>query len=60
MARGNWWAALHGVAQSWSRLKQLSMHACIEKADVAKCKYWVNIDKRYLGILYNFLNSVFL
>ena len=25
--RGAWWAAVHGVAQSWTRLKRLSMHA---------------------------------
>ena len=29
MGRGAWWAAVHGVVQSLSRLKQLSMHACI-------------------------------
>ena len=28
--RGAWWAAVHRVVQSWTRLKQLSMHACIE------------------------------
>ena len=27
--RGAWWAAVHRVAQSQTRLKQLSMHACI-------------------------------
>ena len=27
--RGAWWAAVYGVAQSWIRLKRLSMHACI-------------------------------
>ena len=27
--RGNWWAAVRGVTQSRTRLKQLSMHACI-------------------------------
>ena len=27
--RGAWWAAVHGVAQSWTRLKHLCMHACI-------------------------------
>ena len=27
--RGAWWAALHGVAQSRTGLKRLSMHACI-------------------------------
>ena len=25
--RGSWWAPVHGVAQSWTRRKQLSMHA---------------------------------
>lgn len=30
----------------------------MEKADVVKCKCCINIDKRYLGILHNFLNSV--
>ena len=27
--RGAWWAAVHGVAQNQTRLKWLSMHACI-------------------------------
>ena len=27
--RGAWWAAVHGVAQSQTRQKRLSMHACI-------------------------------
>ena len=27
--RGAWWAAVHGVTQSQTRLKGLSMHACI-------------------------------
>ena len=26
---GAWWAAVHRVAQSWTRLKQLNMLACI-------------------------------
>ena len=29
MDRGAWWAAVHGVAQSQTRLKRLSMHACV-------------------------------
>ena len=29
MDGGAWWAAVHGVAQSRTRLKQLSLHACI-------------------------------
>ena len=31
--RGAWWAAVHGVAQSRTRLKRLSMHACIGKGN---------------------------
>ena len=27
--RGAWWAAVYGVAQSWTWLKWLSIHACI-------------------------------
>ena len=27
MDRGTWWAMVHGVAKSQTRLKQLSMHA---------------------------------
>ena len=29
MDRGAWWAAVHGVAQSRTQLKRLSMHACM-------------------------------
>ena len=29
MDRGAWWTAVHGVAQSRTRQKQLSMHACV-------------------------------
>ena len=29
VVRGAWWAALYGIAQSWTRLKQFSVHACI-------------------------------
>ena len=29
MGGGAWWAAVHGVAQSRTWLKQLSLHACI-------------------------------
>ena len=31
MDRGAWWAAVHGVTKSWTRLKRLSMHTCILK-----------------------------
>ena len=33
MDRGAWWAAVHGVAKSRTRLKRLSMHACALKSE---------------------------
>ena len=32
MDRGNWWATVHRVTKSWTRPKQLSMHACMASA----------------------------
>ena len=29
--RGDWRATVHGVSKSWTRLKQLSTHACKPK-----------------------------
>ena len=31
--RGAWWAAVHRVAQSQTRLKRLNMHACIREGN---------------------------
>ena len=32
MDRGGWWATVHGVAKSWTRLKRLSTHAeCVRR-----------------------------
>ena len=28
MDRGSWWASVHGIAKSWTQLKQLSTHVC--------------------------------
>ena len=36
---GAWWAAGHGVAQSWTRLKRLSMHACIGEGNDNPLQY---------------------
>ena len=38
MGRGAWWATVHGVVKSWTRLKRLSMHT-----DLGEC-----IKKQYL------------
>ena len=37
--RGAWWAAVHGVAQNRTRLKRLSMHACIEEGNGNPLQY---------------------
>ena len=37
--RGAWWAAVHRVAQSRTRLKQLSMHACIGEGNGNPLQY---------------------
>ena len=39
MDRGAWWAAVHRVVQSWTQLKQLSMHACIEEGNGNPLQY---------------------
>ena len=37
--RGAWWAAVHRVAQSWTRLKRLSMHAYIGEGNGNPLQY---------------------
>ena len=37
--KGAWWAAVHRVAQSRTRLKQLSLHACIGKGNGNPLQY---------------------
>ena len=42
--RGAWWASVLRVAQSWTWLKQLSMHACIGEGNgnLLQCSYLEN------------------
>ncbi|CAI9161391.1 unnamed protein product [Rangifer tarandus platyrhynchus] len=37
--KGAWWAAVHGVAKSWTQLKRLSMHACIGEGNGNPLQY---------------------
>ena len=39
MDREAWWAAVYGVTQSQTRLKQLSMHACIGEGNGNPLQY---------------------
>ena len=36
--RGAWWATVHSVMKSWTRLKQLSIHVKLEERDRRKSK----------------------
>ena len=42
--RGAWWAAIYGFAQSQTRLKRLSMHACVGEGNgnPLQCSYLEN------------------
>ena len=39
MDRGAWWATVHGVAKSWTRLKQLSVH--VDLGEYIKKQYLI-------------------
>ena len=43
--RGAWWAAVYGVAQSWTRLKRLIMPACIGEGNGHPLQYCLEIPK---------------
>ena len=47
--RGAWWSAVHGVAQSQTQLKQLSMHACIGKGNDNPLQYSCLESPRHRG-----------
>ena len=46
---GALWAAVHGVAQSQTQLKQLSMHACIGKGNDNPLQYSCLESPRHRG-----------
>ena len=33
MDRGVWWATVHGVAKSWTRLREFNTYACTKHVD---------------------------
>ena len=39
MNQGAWWAAVHRVTQSWTRMKRLSTHACIGEGNDNPLQY---------------------
>ena len=49
--RGAWWAAVYGVAQSWTQLKQLS-----SSSSSSSNKYWE--ENEYLLIIDNMLTTM--
>ena len=44
--RGAWWAAVHGVTQSQTWLKRLSMHACIGEGNSNPLQYSCLVNPR--------------
>ena len=40
---GGWWAAVYGVAQSWTRLKQLSSSSSSSSSTVKQKRSWIYI-----------------
>ena len=57
--RGQWWAAVHRVAQSWIRLKRLSMHA-LEKENAFEGALWAQRDSTRTNSLRGVARSSFL
>ena len=58
MDRGAWWAAVHGVTKSWTRLKRLSTHAHL----LNLCCWWclqfggsLNITKQWWLVIFSYL-----
>ena len=47
--RGDWWAAIHGVAQSWTQLKRLSVHACTGRGNGNPLQYFCLENPRDRG-----------
>ena len=45
--RGAWWAAVYGVAQSWTQLKQLSIGISMEFRKMVTMTLYVRQQKRH-------------
>ena len=46
---GAWCAVVHGAAQSWTRLKRLSMHECIGQGNGNPLQYSCLVNPRDRG-----------
>ena len=60
--RGTWWAAIYGVAQSWTRLKRLSSSSSSSPYLWLLIGYWShnhNISTLIKVLLYDFKNFLF-
>ena len=44
--RGVWWAIVHGVAKSWTRLKQFSTHTATQKGVLSSAAFPSDLGKR--------------
>ena len=55
---GAWWAVVHGVAQSRTWLKQLSMHACIGEGNGNPLQYFCLENPRDIGAWWAAISEV--
>ena len=51
MGREAWWSTVHRVTKSWTQLKQLSMHACIQRDNYL----FKNEEREFFNFQYNLL-----
>ena len=54
--RGAWKATVHGIAQSWTRLKRLSLQVCATP-DVCVFVFFFLIYKRYIPFIFLILGG---
>ena len=52
--RGAWWAAVYGVAQSWTRLKRLSSSRTMELKELG---VWMNMNSLW-GLLFQYMSGL--
>ena len=55
---GAWWAAVHGVTQSWTRLKRLSMHERIGEGNGNPLQYSCLENPRDRGVWWAVVHGV--
>ena len=53
MDRGAWWATVHGIAKSQTRLSDWHTHICIEVYNTHTCIFWIVMRNVFPTVGYN-------